>query len=90
MIILTMQCSRCSKEVSHDMTDQTLNNDLVRKFGFSYIHNGKKNALICTQCEKSFKELQERLEGLVKTETCSFFSDCGKEEDGDKGKSEDE
>lgn len=85
MITLTMKCSRCSKEVSHDMTDQTLNNDLVRKFGFGYTHNGKTNVLICNQCEKQFRELKEKLEGLVRTETCSFFDNCGKEkENGDK------
>jgi len=89
MITLTMKCSRCSKEVSHDMTDKTLNNDLVRKFGFSYAHDGKTNVLICTQCEKSFRELQDRLEGLVKIETCSFFDNCGKEEgNGDNGEPE--
>ena len=90
MILLTMRCSRCSKEVSHDMTDRTLNNDLVRKFGFSYTHDGKTNVLICNQCEKQFKELQEKLEGIVKIEMCSFFDNCGKEkENGDKGKPED-
>ena len=66
------------------MTDQTLNNDLVRKFGFGYTHDGKTNVLICNQCEKQFRELQEKLEGLVRTETCSFFDNCGKEkENGD-------
>ena len=89
MITLTMKCSRCSKEVSHDMTDKTLSNDLVRKFGFSYAHDGKTNVLICNQCEKSFRELRDRLEGLVKIETCSFFDNCGKEEEnGDNGEPE--
>ena len=91
MITLTMKCARCSKEVSHDMTDQTLNNDLVRKFGFSYTHNGKRNVLLCTQCEKLLRELKVKLDGIIKTETCSFFEDCGKDgEDGDKGKPKDE
>lgn len=89
MITLTIKCSRCSKEVSHDMTDRTLNNDLVRKFGFSYIHSGKINVLICNQCEKLFNELREKLDGVVRTELCSFFDNCGKEEeDGDKGEPE--
>ena len=81
MITLTMKCSRCSKEVSHDMTDKTLNNDLVRQFGFGYTHDGKTNVLICNQCEKLFKDLQDKLEGLVKMEVCSFFDDYGKEEE---------
>jgi len=90
MITLTMKCSRCSKEVSHDMTDKTLNNDLVRQFGFGYTHDGKTNVLICNQCEKLFKDLQDKLEGLVKMEICSFFDDCGKEkENGDRREQED-
>ena len=84
MIILTMKCSRCSKEVSHDMTDKTLSNDLVRQFGFGYTHDGKTNVLICNQCEKLFRELQDKLSVLMKTEVCSFFDDCGEEkENGD-------
>jgi len=91
MITLTMKCSRCSKEVSHDMTDQTLNNDLVRKFGFGYTHDGKTNVLICNQCEKLFKELKDKLSVLVQTETCSFFDKCGKEgKNGNKGKPKNE
>ena len=81
MITLTMQCSRCSKEVSHNMTNQTLSDDLVRKFGFIYLHDGKTNVLICTECEKLYKDLQGRLDNIVKLEVCSFFDNCGKEEE---------
>jgi hypothetical protein len=71
------------------MTDQTLSNDLVRQFGFSYTHDGKTNVLICNQCEKLFRDLKDKLSVLVQTETCSFFDNCGKEEEnGDKGKQE--
>jgi len=86
MITLSMQCSRCGKEVSHDMTNQTLSNELVRKFGFIYAHNGKTNVLICYECEKLFRGLQEKLESTVKLEICSFFDNCGKEgKDGNTG-----
>lgn len=89
MITLTMQCSRCSKEVSSDMTDQILDNDLVRKFGFSYINSGKVNVLICNDCEKLFKDLQDKLHGLVKIELCGFFDNCEEgEENGDRGEPE--
>jgi len=81
MITLTMQCSRCSKEVSHNMTNQTLSDDLVRKFGFIYSHDGKTNVLICNECEKLFIELQGRMDKIVKLEVCSFFDNCGKEEE---------
>jgi hypothetical protein len=81
MITLTLQCSRCSKEVSHDMTNQTINDDLVRKFGFSYLHDGKTNVLICNECENLYKELQGRLDNIVKSEVCGFFDNCGKEKE---------
>ena len=91
MITLTMQCYRCSKEVSHDMTNQTLSNELVRKFGFAYAHDGKTNVLICFDCERSLKDLKERLSTQTKTELYSFFKDCGKEEgNGHKGKPKDD
>ena len=76
MITLTMQCSRCSKEVSHDMTNQTLSNDLVRKFGYAYAHTGKTNTLICQDCERLFRELKDTLEDKVAREVCSFFGNC--------------
>ena len=86
MITLTMKCSRCSKEVSHDMTNQTLGNELVRKFGYAYAHNGKTNVLICSQCEKSFKGLEVKLTEQSRIEMCNFFKNCGKEDnDGDRG-----
>jgi hypothetical protein len=45
--------------------------------------------LICNQCEKLFKELQDKLSIILKTEVCSFFDNCGKEkENGDKGRTE--
>lgn len=73
MITLTMQCSRCGKEVSHDITNKTLSNDLVRKFGFSYAHNGKTNVLLCSECEKLLNGLQEKLNDHTTKEICSFF-----------------
>ena len=83
MINLTMQCSRCGKEVSHDMTNQTLNDDLVRKFGFSYAHDGNTNVLICTDCEKKFNDLKVKLNNLLSEQVCGFFDNCGEEkEDG--------
>lgn len=89
MITLTMQCSRCSKEVSHDMTNQTLNNELVRKFGFGYAHDGKTNVLLCQDCERSFKDLQDTIEDKARIELCSFFDNCEKEgKNGHKGKPE--
>ena len=87
MITLTIQCSRCGKEVSHDMTNQTLNDDLIRKFGFNYAHNGKTNIIICNNCERLYSDLRNRLNKHVKLEICSFFDDCGKEkENDDRGK----
>lgn len=86
MITLTMQCSRCGKEVSQDMTNSTLNNELVRKFGFVYTHNGKTNVLLCMDCEKLYRDLKGRLESHFKVELCSFFDNCGKEgKDGNDG-----
>ena len=89
MILLTMRCSRCNKEVSHDMTNNTLSNELISKFGFCNAHDGRNNVLICKSCEKSYKELQDRLEISMKKELCDFFKNCGKDkENGDKGKPE--
>lgn len=91
MILLTMQCERCSKEVSHNMTNKTLSSDLIRKFGFGYAHNGKTNVLICNQCEKLFKGLKEKIAIQTKTEMCSFFQNCGKDkENGNTGKPKDD
>ena len=90
MITLTMKCARCSKEVSHDMTNQTLSNELARKFGYGYAHNGKTNVLICNQCEKLFKNLEEKLTEQSRIEMCNFFRNCRKEKDnnGEKGSSD--
>lgn len=89
MITLTMQCSRCGKEVSHDMTNKTLSNDLVRKFGYSYAHNSKVNVLICNACGNLLKGLEDKLSERMKEELCSFFNDCEKgKENGNKGEPE--
>jgi hypothetical protein len=79
MITLTIECSRCSKEVSQDMTNSTLSNDEVRKLGFVYAHNGKTNVVICIDCESKYKGLQDKLELTVAKEICDFFGDCGEE-----------
>jgi len=72
------------------MTNQTLSNELVRKFGYAYAHDGKTNTLICMDCEKLFKDLQERLSVQLSTELCGFFKSCEKEgKNGHKGKPED-
>ena len=85
MITLTMKCSRCSKEVSSDMTNTTLNDNLVRKFGFNHVHDGKANLLICDQCEKLLKELQDKLTKQLGIDMYSFFQNCeGEKENEDK------
>ena len=86
MITLTMQCERCGKEVSHDMTNDRLDQDVIRKFGFVYSHDGKKSLLICLGCEDLFNGLKDKLEGVMKTELCGFLNGCEKEgkNDGDK------
>ena len=76
MVTLTIECSRCGKEASQDMTNTTLNNDIIRKLGFSYANDGKKNIVICNDCGRQYKDLQERLEDLVKVEMCDFFNNC--------------
>ena len=90
MITLTIQCSRCSKERAQDMTNSTLSDDIVRKLGFEYIHNGKDNVIICVDCVSKYKGLQEKLEQIARVELCSFFNKCGEEgKNGDNGKPED-
>lgn len=76
MITLTIRCYRCGKTVSEDMTNQTLSNDLIGKFGFTYAHTGKSNVTICNECAYKLKELQDRLDQHVRKETCTFFDDC--------------
>ncbi len=85
MITLTMKCARCSKEVSHDMTNLTLSNELIRKFKYGYAHNGKTNVLICNQCEKLFKGLEKKLTEQSRIEMCNFFQNCGKDNNEKEG-----
>lgn len=80
MILLTIKCERCSKEVSHDMSNERLSQDAIRKFGFVFTHDGKNNILICLDCEKSYIDLKDRLEQHLKLELCGFFKNCGEEE----------
>ena len=70
------------------MTNQTLSNDLVRKFGFTYAHNGKTNILICLDCERLYKDLQDKIASEVENKLCEFFDDCAerKGQDGNRGK----
>jgi hypothetical protein len=69
------------------MTNQTLSDELVRKFGYAYAHDGKTNVLICFDCEKSLKELKDRLLVSSTKELCSFFIDYGEDKNnGFKGK----
>ena len=82
---LTIRCDRCSKEVSRDIMGETLNNDIIRKFGFYNAHNGKNNVLLCCECKNGLKELKDQLEKYVKNETCSYFDNCeGKVKDNDE------
>lgn len=81
MITLTIQCSRCGKKISKDMTNRTLNNELIRKFGFNYTHNGRTNVILCNGCEKLYSELKGRLEESARIEMCDFFKYCGEEEE---------
>jgi hypothetical protein len=89
MITLTIECERCGKEVSQDQTNSTLSNDLVRKLGFVYAHDGKENVVICVDCETKYRGLQEKLELTVAKKLCCFFDNCKKEEqNGEKGRDE--
>ena len=88
MILLTVQCDRCGKEVSRNITDTRLTDDLIREFGFSHIHanNGKGNILICNECSRLLRELHNKLE-LHKEQTLNdFFANNGKEKDNDRHK----
>jgi hypothetical protein len=58
------------------MTNQTLSNDLVGKFGFTYAHTGRENVVICKDCAYKLEELQEKLSQHVRDATCTFFNDC--------------
>ena len=90
MIIISIKCARCSKEFSQDITNTSLSNDLIRKFGFGYTHNGKTNVVLCNDCEKQYNDLQERLEVAVKSEMCDFFDYCEGDENGNTGGTEDD
>jgi hypothetical protein len=59
--------------VKRDVIEETLNNDLIRKFGFSLTMVDKKAALICHGCEQEFRELQEKLQEYVYKEEREFF-----------------
>ncbi len=83
MITLTIECSRCGKESSQDMTGHTLNDDAIRKLGFGYVHTGKENVIICIDCERKYKDLKDKLDSLVRLEKCEFFDNCEGEENGD-------
>lgn len=81
MIKLTMRCARCSKLVERDVTGEALNDDMIRKFGFSYMIVKKKPALICNDCERAFKDLQDKLQDYVDKAECNFFDTCGEEKE---------
>jgi len=61
------------------MTNQRLNEELIRKFGFGYLHDGRTNLLICNNCEREYVDLKDKLEKDVKQVLCDFFKSCGKE-----------
>jgi len=89
MLALTIVCDRCSKEVVRDLSDTSFTSeDQIRKAKFQYINANKKNMLICTDCNKGFRELVELQEKKSFVEVCEFFKKCeGKENghsDGDK------
>lgn len=80
MIILTMVCDRCSKEVVQDLSNKSFKGDEeARKAGFQHIHANKKNMLICGGCYNQFKELKDIQEDKAYKEVCEFFKTCGKE-----------
>lgn len=77
MLTLTIVCDRCSKETVMDLSDTSFTSeDQIRKAGFMYIHANKKNMLICTNCNKGFKELVELQEEKAFSEVCEFFNNC--------------
>jgi len=82
MVKLTLQCSRCGEEFVQDVTGDALNDDVIRKFGFTYMVVKGKTLLICHPCEKEFRELKEKLEVYVHKAECEFFDTCGKDKDG--------
>lgn len=81
MLKLTMRCARCSKLVERDVTGEALSDDMIRKFGFSYMIVKKKPALICNDCERQFKDLQGKLQDYVLKAECDFFDTCEEEKD---------
>jgi len=76
MLKLTMRCARCSKIVEQDVTGDSLNDDMLRKFGFTYMVVNKKMSLICNSCEKGFRELQEKLKEDAYKAECEYFNTC--------------
>lgn len=81
MVKLTMRCARCSKTVERDVTGETLNDDMLRKFGFTYMVVNKQTKLICHGCEKEFRTLQASLKEYTYKAECEFFNTCGEKED---------
>lgn len=85
MILLTVRCDRCGKEVSQNITDDRLDDDMIRQLGFNRIHanNGKGNILICNDCKKLLRDLHSKLE-LHKEQTLNKFFANKEEEKDDK------
>ena len=90
MVILTIVCDRCSKEIEEDLSNNTSCNveDQARKAGFQHVHANRKNMLICGGCFNQFQELKDIQEEKAYKEVCKFFKSCGKEENGDPGENE--
>jgi hypothetical protein len=67
--------------VEKDVTGEALSDDLIRKFGFTYMIVKNKPALICHGCAKKFKDLQDELKDYVNKAECEFFDTCGEEKE---------
>ena len=94
MVILTLLCDRCGKEVSTDLSNSSFKSeDEIRKAGFQNIHANRKNMLICSGCYNQFKELKGLQEEKAYREVCEFFNDCrykGLDDEGFTGGEENE
>lgn len=89
MVVLTIVCDRCSKEVITDLSGaSTLTlSDQIRKEGFQYVTANKTDMLICSGCNNKFKELVGVQEEKAYREVCEFFDNCeGKDKNGTDGK----
>jgi hypothetical protein len=73
MVTLHLKCYRCGNEVSRDITNIALSNDLLTKFEFKYIHTGEKNVLICFSCDRKLRELKKELDFQKRTKVIKFF-----------------